>query len=174
MIGSPLGTQHAEKTVPKGKNRTRRGVNADPRWDEEGSALIEFVGVALLLLLPLLYLLLSVFSVQRAAFAVTQAAREAGRAYATAPSTSVARDRAGYAAQLALTSQGVRAAVAVHYAPAGSRCSSGGNDERAASLVPGARFVVCVRTEAELPLGGVITVNGQYGVSVDTFRTERG
>ena len=44
----------------------------------------------------------------------------------------------------------------------------------AASLTPGARFVVCVRTEAELPLGGVVTVNGQYGVSVDSFRTGRG
>ncbi len=141
--------------------------------DEDGSALIEFVGVALLLLLPLLYLLLSVFSVQRAAFAVTQAAREAGRAYATAPSTSVARYRAGYAAQLALASQGVSAAVTVRYAAAGSGCSAAGDGD-AASLVPGARFVVCVRTEAELPLGGVITVNGQYGVAVDSFRAARG
>ncbi len=141
--------------------------------DEDGSALIEFVGVALLLLLPLLYLLLSVFSVQRAAFAVTQAAREAGRAYATAPSASMARYRAGYAAKLALTSQGVSADVTVRYAAVGAGCSAAG-DGGAASLVPGARFVVCVRTEAELPLGGVITVNGQYGVSVDTFRTARG
>ena len=138
---------------------------------EEGSALVEFVGLGVLLLLPLLYLLLSVFSVQRAAFAVTQAAREAGRAYATAPSSSLAAERAHYAAQLALDSQGVSAAVSVRYAPEGAGC--GGAGDGAASLRAGARFVVCVRSEAELPLGGAITVNGQYAVSIDSYRTER-
>jgi Flp pilus assembly protein TadG len=142
-----------------------------PERDEGGSALIEFVGLSVLLLLPLLYLLLSVFSVQRAAFAVTQAAREAGRAYATAPSSAAARTRATYAAQLALTSQGVHEAVSVRYAAAGSGCSS--SADASASLVPGARFVVCVRSRAALPLGGTVAVNGQYGVSVDSFRTER-
>jgi Flp pilus assembly protein TadG len=138
---------------------------------EEGSALIEFVGLGVLLLLPLLYLLLSVFSVQRAAFAVTQAAREAGRAYATAPSSSLAAERANYAAQLALDSQGVTAGVTVRYAPAGSGCAGAGDG--AASLQAGARFVVCVRSEAALPLGGAVTVNGQYAVSIDSYRTDR-
>ncbi len=139
---------------------------------EDGTALIEFVGLAVLLLLPLVYLLLSVFSVQRASFAVTQAAREAGRAYATAPSASAAQRRAAYAARLALTSQGVATAPEVHYAPAGAGCGSAADG--AASLRPGARFVVCVRTQAELPLTGSITVNGQYTVSVDSYRTSRG
>lgn len=125
-----------------------------------------------MLLVPLVYLLLSVFSVQRAAFAVTEAAREAGRAYATASSTSVARGRATYAAQLALTSQGVREHVTVRYAPAGSGCSAASIDG-AQSLRPGARFVVCVRTQAALPLGGAITVNGQYAVAVDSYRAAR-
>jgi Flp pilus assembly protein TadG len=143
-----------------------------PRKDEAGSALIEFVGLAVLLLLPLIYLLLSVFSVQRASFAVTQAAREAGRAYATAPSTQAATGRAAYAARLALTSQGVTSGVTLHYAPAGAGCNA--EADGAASLRPGARFVVCVRTHADLPLAGSITVNGQYAVSVDTYRTTRG
>jgi Flp pilus assembly protein TadG len=142
-----------------------------PRRDEEGSALIEFVGLAVLLLVPLIYLLLSVFSVQRAAFAVTQAAREAGRAYATAPSTGAAATRAAYAARLALSSQGVTAAVSLRYAPAGAGCGSGADG--AASLQPGARFVVCVRTQAALPLGGSLTVNGQYAVFVDSYRIVR-
>lgn len=141
------------------------------RDGEAGSALIEFIGVGLLLLLPLMYLLLSVFSVQRAAFAVTQAAREAGRAYATAPSSSLAEERASYAAQLALQSQGVTSPVSVRYAPAGSGCGAAGDGS--ASLSAGARFVVCVRTQAQLPLGGAITVNGQYAVSIDTYRSDR-
>ena len=138
---------------------------------QEGSALIEFVGLGVLLLLPLMYLLLSVFSVQRAAFAVTQAAREAGRAYATAASSALAGERANYAAQLAMQSQGVKSGVSVRYAPAGSRCGAAGDG--AASLQAGARFVVCVRTRAQLPLGGVITVNGQYAVSIDSYRADR-
>jgi Flp pilus assembly protein TadG len=150
--------------------RVRGAANAAN--NEEGSALIEFVGLSVLLLLPLVFLLLSVFSVQRAAFAVTQAAREAGRAFATAPSTSVARSRAAYAAQLALTSQGMHAGLSVRYAPAGFGCSVSSADG-AASLLPGARFVVCVRSRAALPLGGGVTVNGQYAVSVDSYRTAR-
>ena len=141
-----------------------------PARDEAGSALIEFVALAVVLLLPLIYLLLSVFSVQRAAFAVTQAAREAGRAYATAPSTSAAAARADYAARLALSSQGVSSAMTLHYAADGAGCGTTGT----ASLKPGARFVVCVRTQAALPLGGSITVKGQYAVSVDSYRTARG
>jgi Flp pilus assembly protein TadG len=133
--------------------------------------LIEFVGLGVVLLLPMLYLLLSVFAVQKAAFAVTQAAREAGRAYATAPSSSAAGTRAAYAAMLALDSQGVRESYQVRYVPDGADCKSAGDG--AASLRAGSRFVVCVRTRAALPLGGGITVNGQFAVSVDTYRTAR-
>jgi hypothetical protein len=140
--------------------------------DDEGSALVEFVALGVVLLVPLLYLLLSVFAVQKAAFAVTQAAREAGRAYATAPSEATAASRAAYATGLALDSQGVAAGYSVRYAAAGERCRGGGSDG-AASLRPGAHFVVCVRTQAELPLGGSITVDGQFTVSVDAYRTAR-
>jgi Flp pilus assembly protein TadG len=148
-------------------------VKPDDEGTEDGTATIEFIGVSLLLLLPLLYLLLSVFAVQRAAFAVTQAAREAGRAYSTAPSSSVGQQRASYAAQLALRDQGVADRTSVQYAQEGSDCrgSSGGN---AATLRPGARFTVCVRSVATLPLAGIgIPVRGRYAVAVDTYRRPR-
>src|SRR3954449_5347761 len=61
---------------------------------EDGSAAIEFVGLSVVLLLPVVYVLLTVFQLQRAAFGVSQAAREAGRAYATAISSGEALDRA--------------------------------------------------------------------------------
>jgi Flp pilus assembly protein TadG len=140
---------------------------------EDGTATIEFVGVTLLLLLPLLYLLLAVFSVQRAAFAVTQAAREAGRAYSTAPTAAAGEQRAQYAAQLAMRDQGVADHTSVRFAPSGTRCGSSSADG-AASLQPGARFVVCVHSSAPLPAGGVtVPVNGQFAVSVDAFRRAR-
>ncbi len=140
---------------------------------EEGTATIEFVGVSLLLLLPLLYLLLSVFAVQRAAFAVTQAAREAGRAYSTAPSSSVGQQRAAFAARLALRDQGVVDRTSVQYAPEGSDCRAGSGTD-AATLQPGARFTVCVRSVATLPFAGIsIPVRGRYAVAVDTYRRSR-
>jgi Flp pilus assembly protein TadG len=141
--------------------------------DDAGTATIEFVGVSLLLLLPLLYLLVSVFTVQRAAFSVTQAAREAGRAYSTAPSSAVGQQRADYAARLALRDQGVAERTSVGYAPEGADCrgTSGG---AAATLRPGARFTVCVRTVARLPVAGIsIPVRGRYAVAVDTYRRPR-
>ena len=55
------------------------------RWlrrDDDGNALVEFTVLSLLLLVPLVYVLLGVFQVQRAAFGVTEAARQAGRAFA--------------------------------------------------------------------------------------------
>ena len=52
------------------------------RRSERGSALVEVVWLGILLLVPLLWVVLSVFEVQRGAFAVTSAARSAARAYA--------------------------------------------------------------------------------------------
>lgn len=72
---------------------------------DDGNASLEFVTVAVVLMVPLVYVLLTVFAVQRAAFAVSNAAREAGRAYVTAPSGDAAQRRAQAAADLALADQ---------------------------------------------------------------------
>jgi Flp pilus assembly protein TadG len=67
------------------------------RRDESGTALIEFVWLAILLLVPLLYIVLAAYDTQRAAYAASAAARSAGRAFVTAPdqATGYARARAG-------------------------------------------------------------------------------
>jgi hypothetical protein len=74
---------------------------------DQGSALIEVVVLGLLVLLPLAYVVLAVFEVQRAAYATTTAAREAGRALVTAPSQAAAVPRARAAAAVALADQGL-------------------------------------------------------------------
>lgn len=74
---------------------------------DDGSAMLEFVYLAVLLMVPLVYLLTTVFQVQRAAFGVTEAARQAGRAYATAATDEQGRGRAEAAARLAMRDQGV-------------------------------------------------------------------
>ena len=81
--------------------------------DEQGSALVELTWLSLLLLVPMLWILVSVFEVQRGAFAVSAAARSAGRAYALAPTDAVGWQRAEAAARQALADQGAGGAPLV-------------------------------------------------------------
>jgi Flp pilus assembly protein TadG len=77
------------------------------RRDERGSALVELSWLGLLLLVPMLWIVVSVFEVQQGAFGVSSAARSAGRAYALAPNDAVGRSRAEAAVRLALDDQGL-------------------------------------------------------------------
>ncbi len=80
------------------------------RRDEAGSALVEVVWLGVLLLLPMLWIVLSVFEVQRGAFGVEAAARSAARAYVLAGDDATGRQRAEAAARQALTDQGLEEA----------------------------------------------------------------
>ncbi len=77
------------------------------RRGEQGSALVELSWLGILLVLPVLWIVLSVFEVQRGAFGVSAAARAAARAYALAPDDASGLARARIAAQVALEDQGV-------------------------------------------------------------------
>lgn len=68
---------------------------------EGGSAVIEFVFLTVVVLVPLIYLVMTVARVQAGTYAVAQAAREAGRAFVTAESGEAAPARAYAAAELA-------------------------------------------------------------------------
>lgn len=151
-----------------------------PDAREEGSALIEFVGASVILLVPLVYLLLSVFQVQRGAFAASEAAREAGRAFATAPSSSIGIDRATYAAQLAFGDQGISAPPQVRFVAAGAGCGVD-SGEVTPTLSPGASYTVCVQQDVTLPytdqgflahaVHSRIRVTGKFALSIDQFRS---
>lgn len=80
-----------------GRGRVRR--------DERGSAVVEFVTLAVLILIPLVYLVLTLARVQAGAYAVSQASREAGRAYVTADTGDDAAARARAAARIAFLDQ---------------------------------------------------------------------
>ncbi|MFB9312897.1 hypothetical protein [Nocardioides plantarum] len=75
--------------------------------DERGSAIVETVWLGILLLVPLVYVVLSVFEVQRGAFATTTAARSAARAYALAPDDASGTTAARAAARQAFDDQGL-------------------------------------------------------------------
>jgi hypothetical protein len=68
---------------------------------ERGSAVVEFVVLAVLMLIPLVYLVLTMARLQAGSFAVSQAAREAGRAFVTSPAGESSTVRAGMAARIA-------------------------------------------------------------------------
>jgi hypothetical protein len=109
---------------------------------ESGSAVVEFVFLAVLLLVPLLYLVMTLGRVQAGAFAVSMSAREAGRAYVTASSQDAAIARARAAARLSFSDQGFeddRTALTL-------RC-----DGRPC-LRPGARVEVTAAVRVPLPL----------------------
>jgi Flp pilus assembly protein TadG len=69
---------------------------------EDGNAIVEFVYLAVLLMIPLVYVLITVFRVQAASYAVSSAAREAGRVYATADDVDAAGARAFAAASIVM------------------------------------------------------------------------
>ena len=102
--------------------------------DDSGNAIVEFLGAALLLLVPLVYLVLVLGRLQAATFATAGAAREAARAY-TVAETAVA------SAGLALADQGFVDASAQSLDVA---CS-------AACLTPGSEVAVSVEVRVPLP-----------------------
>lgn len=121
-----------------------------PRAGADGSAALEFVVVSVVLIVPLVYLVVTLVSLQRASFGVTQAAREAARAFATADGTTQGLDRARAAVGLALRDQGVAVAPVLTAVPLGASCA-GSTGTAAARSTPGARFTVCVRVQVPLP-----------------------
>ena len=123
---------------------------------EEGNALVEFTYLAVLLMVPLVYVLTAAFQVQRAAFGVTEAARQAGRAYATADDPASGTARARTAARLALADQGVSC----------STCLTG----PAGDLAPDSRVTVTVRYRVELPVLGVF-FRGESAPSIPVSST---
>ena len=76
-----------------------RGAAVRRTRDERGSALVELSWLGILLMLPMLWIVMSVFEVQRGAFGVSAAARAAARAYALAPDDATGLARAREAAR---------------------------------------------------------------------------
>lgn len=143
------------------------------RREEAGSALIEAVWLSILLLVPLVYIVLAVFTVQRAAYGVSAAAEAAGRAFTLAPDEVSAAGRARAAAAVALADHGVDVSaeqVAISCAPDPSNC-----------LGPGSVITVVVDAEVGLPLmpavlGEVtptVSVDAHHRIPYGTFREDR-
>jgi hypothetical protein len=74
---------------------------------DDGNAIIEFAFLGVLLLIPLVYAVITALDVEKAAYAVTAASRDAGRVYVREGATRTAYADAFAAARLALRDQGL-------------------------------------------------------------------
>jgi hypothetical protein len=131
---------------------------------------VEFVSLGVLLLVPLVYLVLTLGRVQAASFAADGAAREAARAFTTAPDEQTARVRALAAVRLGLRDQGfdVDPASVTRLTCSASPC-----------LTPQGAVAVQVTVDVVLPgIPGFVdravpthvTVRAQQRDTVDAFR----
>lgn len=113
------------------------------RREEAGSAVVEFLGVSLVLLLPLVYLVLTLGQVQAAAFAAEAAARESGRVLSQARDLPTAVGQAHHAVALAFGDHGISVdpAAALSITCSDDPC-----------LSPGGQIHVAVAASVRLPL----------------------
>jgi len=140
--------------------------------DEAGTALIEFVWLAILLIVPLLYIVLAAFDTQRAAYAASAAARSAGRAFLTAPDQASGYARAEAAVRLAYGDQRLEDVPAVRIT-----CRPDPRD----CLSPGSVVRAEVHSSVALPLmpaalgsnTPTIRVDSEHEAPYGTFREAR-
>lgn len=144
---------------------------------DDGRAIIEVVFLAVLLLIPTVYILIGVLRVQAATLAVAQAARDVGRLIETSPGLP-SLDQAAAVARVALNDQNISdRELRIATSQPGGECA------RAASATfsrhPGTDYDVCVVAVVTLP--GVPTaltgsrnyVTGVYTVHIDELREGR-
>lgn len=134
--------------------------------DDAGSSSLEFIAVGVIMLVPLLYLVIAVGSVQEQSLGVEAAARQAARAIASAPDIAAAADRGeevldGIVAEYGIDSGAVD--VSVSCRPRTSACPAAG-----------ATVVVTVSTRVPLPLvPGVLGPDQATSVPVEAVSVQK-
>ena len=121
------------------------------RDSDRGSAPLEFIGVGVILLVPLVYLVLALGAIQQQTLGVEAAARHAARAISLAPDAATASARAEAVLSAMVREYGMdgeAVAVEVSCLPKGPECPAAG-----------ATVQVRVRTQVPLPL-----VPGLFGL----------
>lgn len=139
---------------------------------DDGSALVEFSWLAIILMIPLIWVVLAAFEMQQGAFGVSGAARAAGRAYSLAPDDATGRARARAAVRQTLADQGLEGEPFDLVIT----CERPGVDGTCHSS--GAVATVRVESRVELPmmpsiLGGQapgLSLDGSHTVPYGTYR----
>jgi hypothetical protein len=134
--------------------------------DDEGSASLEFITAGMILLLPLVYLVLTLSSVQAGSFAVEGAARQAARVFVQSPTVGSAAAGANRAIEFALADYGLEPddfAVVISCSPNPSAC-----------LTRQGFVTVSVTTSVSLPLvPDVLDLNQPLSVPLSATATQQ-
>ncbi|AZI58376.1 hypothetical protein EH165_09725 [Nakamurella antarctica] len=142
---------------------------------DSGRALIEVLVLAVVLMIPVIYLLIAVLRLQAGTFAVAQAARDAAQVIDTAPDLPTGLQRASLVSITALSDQNIPPdGLRLRFVEPGADCGSA--PDRNPDLTAGSVYDVCVITIVTLP--GVPTsvtcsrntVTGVYTLHVGEFR----
>ena len=132
------------------------------RTGDAGSGTVEFVWLAVLLLVPAVYILIAVFDVQRAAYGASAASKAAARAFLLAPDIAAAHRGAEQAARLALADQDVEgASITIVCTPRPDDCLTTGSSVR-----------VIVRATKPLPMTPSALGDQIAAVTVDSTHVE--
>jgi len=129
---------------------------------DDGSVVLEFVVIAMGVLVPLLYIALAVMHATDAAMATSQAARSAARAFSAASSPAQGLQLARAAARLAFADHGLSL-------PADALRLSCSNE----CLAPGSRVSVDIDWRAPLPVVGralSIPLHSRQDLQIDDMR----
>lgn len=150
-------------------------ATTDEDAPDAGRAIIEVIFLAVLVLIPVLYLLISLVRIQSATLAVTQAARDAGRAIDTAPTIDDGIARAREIAAIDLADQNIPTdSITLQFVSPGAACTA--ENTVTPSLAPGAVYDLCVTTALTLPgipsivTGRNNTATGIYTVHISELR----
>jgi hypothetical protein len=134
--------------------------------DDDGSASLEFVTAGMIMLLPLVYLVLTMASIQGGALAVEGASRQAVRVFVQAGTEQEAQHRATRAIAFALADYGLDAddaEVSVQCSPKPSAC-----------LTRLGTVTVTVRTRVAMPLvPPILSLDVPLSVPLTSTATER-
>ena len=148
--------------LPRRSGSRHGRVVSRGRPKDDGGAMIEFILLAVVVAVPLAYLLLAVFDIQRSAYGASAATREAARVFVRAPSTVVAEQRARDAAAVSLADHGIE----LEDGDLVISCSA------SPCLTPGASVQVSFRTRVELPLIPVFGDQSLASIPIESSHTQ--
>lgn len=152
-------TSHGRGQGAEPGNRAH-GVYGQRHSNEQGSALVEFTFLALLLMVPLVYFVITVGQIQGGSFAVVGAADQAAKVFVAQSDSSTAQAAAEQAVALALSDFGHqpdRATVTTTCNPAD--CQAAGT-------------AVTVTVSLGVPLPFVPFAEGLYATEVEASSTQ--
>lgn len=149
------------QSLGEGTGRRSGADGARGVGGEEGSAVVEFVFLGVLLLVPVVYLVLTVGQLQGGSFAVVGAADQAAKVFAAAPTSEDAHARARAAALLTLADFGFTEEQASIDISCDTEC-----------LAPGSSVQVVVRLDVPLPLLPDIAGSSPSAATVDAVAVQ--